>query len=119
MMGALQSKLAIALTVLSGCLSGLVEGVVRISKNTFAGIASPLAAFFASLFGFTIVFSWQVFDGEPTEMPLHLAHLREILDQLRLSGLTFLFHVIFDDLCISLDQKIAGPWSSHLPETQQ
>jgi hypothetical protein len=32
-MGALQSRLTIALTVLSGCLSSLVEGVVKISKN--------------------------------------------------------------------------------------
>jgi hypothetical protein len=41
MIGALQSMLVIALTVLRGCLSGLIDGAVRISKNTSGGIASP------------------------------------------------------------------------------
>jgi hypothetical protein len=47
MMGDLQSMLAIALTVLRGCLSSLIEGAVRISKNTSRGINSFFAALFA------------------------------------------------------------------------
>jgi hypothetical protein len=48
MIGALQYILAIALTVLRGCLSSLIDGAVRISKNTSGGIVSALTAFFAS-----------------------------------------------------------------------
>jgi hypothetical protein len=67
-MGALQSKLAIALTVLSGCLSGFVDGAVRTSKNTSGGIASP------------VDLSRQMLDSESPEMPFHFAHLYELLD---------------------------------------
>jgi hypothetical protein len=41
MIGALQSMLAISLTVLRDCLSGLIDGAVKISKNTSGGIVSP------------------------------------------------------------------------------
>jgi hypothetical protein len=109
MMGVLQSKLAIALTVLSSYLSGLVEGAVKISKKIRLEASLPPCGFLCDLVDFAIVFSCQVLDGEPSEMPLHFAHLSEVPDQFRLSGLTFLFDVIFDDLGVALDQKIAGP----------
>jgi hypothetical protein len=46
-------------------------------------------------------------NGKATKMPLHLSYLCEVLDKFGLFGLTLLFHMIFDDLDIALDQKIA------------
>jgi hypothetical protein len=42
-------------------------------------------------------------NGETSKMPFHLSHLRKILDKFWLFGLTLLFHVIFDDLGVTLD----------------
>jgi hypothetical protein len=102
MMGALQSILAIALTVLSGCLSGLMDGAVKISKNTFEA-SPPPSSFLCQLVGFPISFSWQMLNGKAPKVPFHLPHLRKILDKFWLFGLTLRFYVIFDDLGVALD----------------
>jgi hypothetical protein len=44
-----------------------------------------------------------MFNGEALKVSFHLSHLRKVLDKFWFFGLTFLFHMIFDDLSVTLD----------------
>jgi hypothetical protein len=48
-------------------------------------------------------------NGESSKVPFYLSHLRKILNKFWLFGLTLLFHMIFDDLGIALDQELLAP----------